>query len=341
MLIKANNSLTLSLVLFPLLEMIYFTLFFIYLLYTYPLLRPFLLLYLTNMYLVLDGAPSWSGSNPLSKFYRNPTVHDFFRSLPFWDWSRLYFNASLIKTSPLNPAANHLLCYHPHGIISMGLQTSLGMDACNFKSNFPGINRHVATLVASFKIPLFREWILLHGFVSCGSETMRKILTTPNASLVLVPGGANEALYSHPGTFKAHIMRRRGFCRIALQTGCALVPVLGFGENELYYTIDNEGDGVGGWVYKWQVWGMKKLSFSFPIMTHLLPRREKIVVVVGGPIGGPYDESGMIMKGEVKRIEEPTTEEIDELHGRYVKGLEELWNKHKDEYGKGIKFECA
>ncbi|GMH68303.1 hypothetical protein TrRE_jg5716 [Triparma retinervis] len=289
------------------------------------------------MLFVLDGSPDWSSSHPLARFYRNPKVHDFFRSLPLWSWSRLYFNAELVKTTDLDPSVNHLMCYHPHGIISMGLQTSLGMDACSFKSAFPGINRHVATLVASFKIPLFREWILLHGFVSCSSPTMKKVLSTPKASLVLVPGGANEALYSHPGTFKVHIKRRKGFCRVALQAGAALVPVVGFGENELYHTLDNGGGGMGGGLYKAQVWAMKRMSFSFPIMTHLLPRREKIVVVVGEPIGGPYDQKGR----ERKIIENPTQEEIDQLHKRYVEGLEKLWNDHKDEYGKGIKFENA
>lgn len=45
----------------------------------------------------------------------------------------------------------------------MGLQSSLALDSCNFEAVFPGITRSVATLVASFKIPFFREWILMNG----------------------------------------------------------------------------------------------------------------------------------------------------------------------------------
>lgn len=303
--------------------------FFFYIFYTYPLLRIPQLLYLTNMYLVLDGSPDWSSNHLLAKLYRSPKTNAFFRGLTCWKWSRSYFNAELVKTADLPPDRNYLMCYHPHGIISMGLQTSLGMDACNFTETFPGVNRYVATLVASFKIPLFREWILLHGFVSCGSKTLRKILNTPRSSVVLVPGGANEALYSHPGSFKVHILKRKGFCRIALQTGASVVPVIGFGENELYHTLDNESGFVGKALYRVQVFLMKRFSFSFPVMTHLLPRREKIVVVVGKPLGGG------------KKIEDPSQGDIDELHGMYVKAVEGIWNEYKDEYGKGIEFEKA
>mmetsp|Transcript_11993 Transcript_11993/g.24513 ORF Transcript_11993/g.24513 Transcript_11993/m.24513 type:complete len:356 (+) Transcript_11993:101-1168(+) len=318
-------------VLFPLLEMLYFTLFFLLTLYlTPPLYRIIHVLYLTNMYLVIDGAPDWTGNNIFAKWCRNSKVNMWFRNLGFWDSSKEYFNAELIKTAPLPPSTNHLLCYHPHGIISMGLQVSLGMESLKFSTLYPGVNRHVATLVASFKIPLFREWILAHGFISCGSSTLKKVLTTPNSSVVLVPGGANEALYSRPGKFKVHLKGRKGFCRIALQTGSTVVPVVGFGENEVYDTVGNEGGGFGGWLYRWQVKLMKTFSFSFPIMTHILPRRERIVVVVGAPIGGG---------GE--KIDDPTQEQIDELHGKYCEALEKLWNDHKDEYGKGVEFEIA
>jgi hypothetical protein len=231
------------------------------------------------------------------------------------------------------PARSYLFCYHPHGIISMGLQTSLGMDACGFSEMFPGIDRYVATLVASFKIPIFREWILCHGFVSCGSRTLKSILTTPREegrckSVVLVPGGANEALYTHPGEFKVHLKNRKGFIRVAIQTGASVVPVIGFGENELFYCIDNESAGVGQLVYKAQVFLMKKFSFSFPLLTRPIPRREKLVVVVGSPIA-------------TKKEAEPSQATIDRVHKEYCEQVEHIWNKHKDEYGKGIPFEIA
>lgn len=53
---------------------------------------------------------------------------------------------------------------------------------------------------------------------------------------MLAIGGATESLYCKPHTCDLVLHRRKGFVRIAVQTGASLVPVLNFGENELYNT---------------------------------------------------------------------------------------------------------
>ena len=54
---------------------------------------------------------------------------------------------------------------------------------------------------------------------------------------MIAVGGATESLYSAPGTMDLVLHRRTGFVRVALQTGASLVPVINFGENELYNTV--------------------------------------------------------------------------------------------------------
>lgn len=56
-------------------------------------------------------------------------------------------------------------------------------------------------------------------------------------SITIAIGGATESLYASPGTMNLVLRRRTGFVRVALQTGASLVPVIHFGENELYDTI--------------------------------------------------------------------------------------------------------
>ncbi len=184
------------LVLFPPLEMLYFYIFFIYLFcVSGTILRTLLGIYWINMFFELDGAPSGGGWDLPNYRYR-----EFCRKLRCWDWVRQYFDGEVVKTAELPPSHNYLMCYHPHGIISMGLQGALALNACDFTSKFPGIDRSVATLVASFKIPFFREWILMNGFISCGKKTLLKLLThrEPNPkSVVLVPGGVSEPLRKH------------------------------------------------------------------------------------------------------------------------------------------------
>ena len=58
----------------------------------------------------------------------------------------------------------------------------------------------------------------------------------------------------------------------------------------------------------------------------LLPYRKPIHVVVGKPI-------------EVKRIENPTREEIENMHATYVKELQKLYEKYNPIYGdKSVKL---
>jgi hypothetical protein len=49
----------------------------------------------------------------------------------------------------------------------------------------------------------------------------------PRAALVIVVGGASEALYAKPGCHDLVLKRRKGFFRMALQNGVQLVPVRG------------------------------------------------------------------------------------------------------------------
>jgi 2-acylglycerol O-acyltransferase 2 len=52
----------------------------------------------------------------------------------------------------------------------------------------------------------------------------------------------------------------------------------------------------------------------------LLPHRKPITVVVGSPI-------------VVKKIENPTSEDIIEYHGKYVSALQKLYDEYNPLYG--------
>ena len=47
-------------------------------------------------------------------------------------------------------------------------------------------------------------------------------------------GGAEESLNARPGIYKLVLKNRKGFVRIAIETGASLVPVFSFGEVEVY-----------------------------------------------------------------------------------------------------------
>ena len=49
-----------------------------------------------------------------------------------------------------------------------------------------------------------------------------------------ISGGAAEALNAHPGEHVLILNKRKGFIKVALETGAQLVPLYSFGENEVF-----------------------------------------------------------------------------------------------------------
>ena len=77
---------------------------------------------------------------------------------------------------------------------------------------------------------------MLYGYIDCSKESIQYALTQQGKgrAVVLVVGGADEALEAHPGKSVLTLARRQGFVREALKAGAHLIPVYSFGENDIY-----------------------------------------------------------------------------------------------------------
>ena len=150
-------------------------------------------------------------------------------------WTAEYFRMRLVKTAELDPRHSYLFAYHPHGVISMGYATGLCTNGCRFEDVFPGIDRSGTTLKATFMVPFYREWLQMIGFIVASKRNIIQRLKS-GKSVMLVPGGASEALHAHPGCFDLYLSNRKGFIKVAMETGCCIVPCLGFGENSIFDT---------------------------------------------------------------------------------------------------------
>ncbi|MCJ1242686.1 diacylglycerol O-acyltransferase 1 [Varicellaria rhodocarpa] len=106
-------------------------------------------------------------------------------------------------------------------------------------------------------------------------------------------GGASEALLAAPGTMDLILNKRKGFVRVALTTGAHLVPVLSFGENDLFDPIAVEKHSL-----TWHSQQLTKsvLGFCVPPFVGrgllgypygLLPKARPVVTVVGKPLPVP------------------------------------------------------
>jgi hypothetical protein len=171
----------------------------------------------------------------------------FLRNWPIWKHFRDYFPLSLVKTAELDPSQNYIFAVAPHGILSIGAIGNFGTEANDFSKLFPNLTVHLMTLKANFYWPLTREYNLLNGVAVASERAFKWILSNRGVCksrgqvCVVVPGGAEEvgqftfkkktlkfnlffkALNTIHGDYVLMIKRRKGFCRLALETGIIMV----------------------------------------------------------------------------------------------------------------------
>lgn len=170
------------------------------------------------------------------------------------------------------------------------------------------------------------------GLASVSKVSIENILSRggPNGegmgrAVTIVVGGARESLDAQPKSLRLVLKRRKGFVKLAIRAGADLVPVLAFGENELYDQVQPEQHPL---IHKMQLVVKKVLGFTVPLFhargvfnydVGMMPYRRPLNVVVGRPI-------------KVEQSPKPADSYVDELHGLYVKELERIWEEWKDEF---------
>lgn len=257
------------------------------------------------------------------------------RRLPIWSLFASYFPARLHRSAPLPPTRKYIFGYHPHGIISHGAFAAFATDALGFSHLFPGITNTLLTLDSNFRIPFYRDYALLLGLASVSRESCENLLGRGGANgegmgraITIVVGGARESLDAQPHSLRLVLKRRMGFVKLAIRTGADLVPVLAFGENDLYDQVQPDAHPA---IYKVQMAMKKMLGFTIPLFHArgvfnydygMMPYRRPLNVVVGRPI-------------KVVQSRSPDEAYLARLHAEYVRELERVWVEWRDVFAKG------
>ena len=292
----------------------------------------YLFLFYVAWYFVLDREACEKGVRFLS----------WTRRLPFWRLAAGDFPVRLHK--------NYIFGYHPHGVISVGALLTFASEATGFAIAFPGIDVRLLTLSVNFFFPFTREVLMALGINSVTRSSVEKNLLRVSSSssqgqttkepqgnaVVIVVGGANEAMDAHPGTAILTLAKRKGFVRLALKTGASLVPVFAFGENDIFDQVENPEGGVLRAFQK----RVKSLigitppafygrSLSRGVLRRffgkrgVLPKRQSIEVVFGKPLEireKPYGN-------------DPIPEDVvDKYHKEYVNALRDLYELHRKSF---------
>ncbi|XP_040271083.1 2-acylglycerol O-acyltransferase 2-B-like isoform X1 [Bufo bufo] len=258
---------------------------------------------------------------------------EWVRSLTVWKYFANYFPIKLVRTAPLSPHLNYIFGFHPHGILAIGAFGNFCTEGTGFSSLFPSLNPHLLMLPGWFRVPFFRELLMRLCLVSSDKRSASYLLSKKNAgqALVIAVGGPPEALDAKPGEMTLQILKRIGFIKLALTHGAHLVPVLSFGENNLYYQVNNP---PGSLLRNTQEKLQRFIGLALPLFhgrgvfqysLGLLPHRRPVYTVVGTPI-------------PVVKNPSPSPEDIIALHTLYVEKLKDLFETHKVKYG--IEKEC-
>lgn len=167
---------------------------------------------------------------------------EWVRSWTWWKYNRDYFPLHFEKVPwvELDPQRNYLFCCFPHGMLSSGAFGAFSSVYGNFKSYFPHHKAHIVTLSQHYQMPFFRDLALSMGGISSSAKSIDYVLSRPLGGnvCVLMVGGAAEAYYCKPGNYSVILKKRKGFIKLALKNGTPLVPVLSFGETDLFDQVE-------------------------------------------------------------------------------------------------------
>lgn len=204
-----------------------------------------------------------------------------------------------------------ILIWHPHGLMTV---TSAIHNAIRIPSK-----NYVPTKLVSLdfyhRIPLLRDVMRKAHVTSANYENIKQTLETESISIML--GGVKELLNSDPNKLYVVIKDRKGIFKIALETGSPLVPVITYGENRLFQPMRNPFfDTLNSYLYS---------IFRTGIPVPTIDSLKNWVLLYKQPLESVHTYIGKPL--DVKKVDSPTSKDIETLKQTYIADVRELFNK--------------
>jgi 1-acyl-sn-glycerol-3-phosphate acyltransferase len=173
---------------------------------------------------------------------------------------------------------------HPHGLFSMAPFLHWAVRITNWP---PDQTICIAVHSIFFKIPIVCELMEAYGAIEATEEAIRAKLTE-GVSVAVLTGGIREIHETHPGKMKLVLRPRKGVFRISQDLQIPIVPVLTFGENELFPPMQS------AWMQRAQKYLRSWFGIALPFPTlasiknwfRLLqaPLEPQVITWIGRPI---------------------------------------------------------
>jgi 1-acyl-sn-glycerol-3-phosphate acyltransferase len=182
------------------------------------------------------------------------------------------------------PPEKALYIAHPHGLFSMAPFLHW---AARITDHSPHQKICIAVHSIFFRVPLVCELMEAYGAIEATEEAIRAKLTE-GFTVVVLTGGVREIQETHPGKMKLVLRSRTGVFRIAQDLQVPIVPVLTFGENELFPPIQS------AWVQRLQKYlrSWFGIALPFPTLSSIknwfsllqAPLSSQVITHIGKPI---------------------------------------------------------
>ena len=254
----------------------------------------------------------WLGSiriMPLIELF-NTFIHRLFPD----KLEKLAFNVKksfpVFYSNKFIPEKQYIYSFHPHGLFTISHYLHIGTHFTDWKDK----NTKATALHNLWWLPFEKELTEIYKFVQSKYENMIDVLKE-NKSLSVTLGGVKEMPLSRDNKITLNIAKRRGIFKMALETGTPLVPILVYGENELYKIYDNR---ILKYINKFAL--NYNLYFPVPTIQSCLkwltlfskPLDEPVKTYIGEPI-------------QVIKKDNPTDNDICQLRELYFLGLRKLY----------------
>lgn len=174
-----------------------------------------------------------------------------------------------------------------------------------------------------FNLPIIKHVYTWVGGLSVDKKTFRSRLAK-NECVAFCPGGVQEVILIDPKNkddLILYLQSRKGFIKLALETGTAIVPTFIFNQdNSFGYVIPRGkfvtkiGRQIG--ILPAFFWGRSCIPFG-------IPNPVNISVVIGEPFDVPCEGTNI------------SNESVEKYHKIFLQKMEELFERHKHAEGYG------
>lgn len=218
---------------------------------------------------------------------------------------------TLISTQPIYPPPSG-----PHGVFSIGPALQALLHEFLLGDSF-----HLLVAPAAFLAPVYNVYLRLAGCKPCDRDTFKGLLLQ-GRSVGVIPGGIAEMFEAGRGRAAEvlAVRQRKGFVRIALETGAQIVPCYCFGNSQLFHTPAADGSAAQSVLARasralrlslvvfWGRWGLP------------VPFRAPLLTVIGTPLPFP-------------KVADPSPELVNEYHDLYLRETRRIYEKYRNAYG--------